>query len=1202
MSVEAADATAPPTGEGSAGAQGPFTEAQRQHLRAQVTLAAQAIPLNWPMRTFISRSPLMGFEHLPFEEAVAQAKELFGGEGYLSVQDYRAAYAAGRITQGDLLQALRAFDPALGSPGPLRVGDRTIEPEHVLLLHLLHGIDPLPAQSMSWTIGHELATRRLRQDIPESTRRHLLSQAVDRLRRAQESVGRSETLAEWVQRVTMIDLPAVVLEAIGRRGQDAQQDAEPEASTEDLDGLVPALGLPAGRRGGYAGCVDRWYRSLEASHPARRLAPRTFALRWMEEERRFLGGEALRHFGVSGRFGPVSRAVEQDPLAFFVQSLWYAATQVLEHQDRGAAAEAPRARAGRLAASELMDRSTRSEVVALLNDQLVKWVAAFVDEGMADWAMPSRDGGFYAAWRDLAPRDGSLWMLGISSGARKIEALPVHPEDALISLLRRLGLPEGHWPGYLRHHLAALPGWAGYIRWRGQNPEYPEQARHPIDPVDYLAVRLFYEVELAEPHSSPAPQPALAQPPQEHDRTGVTGRHAWRLFQLAQFLEMTPEELRQLSSDEAWAVLAWLDRLTPEASRRVWHEAYEGHYRQDLVAKLAGGADPAPPPRPRGQAVFCIDVRSEPFRRHLEAQGGYETIGFAGFFAVPLCYRPLGQEDELLLCPVLIRPKHLVTEGPRLGQDRRMQARLIGDRWRQAGEHLVHDLKSSPLPSHQTIDLLGIPFGLSLAAKTLAVDTYSRLRQWLRRWLRPPVPTRIPIEKFSQVQGDAIIAVGERALIAEVFQRRFPRDLRDPALSPAAVEEFRLAAIAPQPRGVAHRPAQTRATEASARLGLSVEEEQALLHELRVHYGISATSRLAQLDRLSARGFTAKEQAFMVETALRLMSLTANFARLVLICGHGSTTENNPYASALDCGACGGNHGGPNARVLASMANKAELRAELRTRGVDIPDDTRFLAGQHDTTTDRVTLFDVEELPETHRPDWLQLQWDLEAAGLHTARERCRRLPGAPRVGPPRAAARHARRRSADWAQVRPEWGLSNNAAFVIGRRALTRQLNLGGRTFLHNYDAAADETGRVLETIMTAPLVVAEWINLQYYFSAVDPWIYGSGTKVLHNVVGGMGVMLGRHSDLQTGLPLQTVNDGPRHYHEPQRLLAVVEAGLDRLSALIARHEILQRFFDHRWVHLVAVDPVAGTLAQYRPGGGWTPLSPTPGRNGSRP
>ena len=84
----------------------------------------------------------------------------------------------------------------------------------------------------------------------------------------------------------------------------------------------------------------------------------------------------------------------------------------------------------------------------------------------------------------------------------------------------------------------------------------------------------------------------------------------------------------------------------------------------------------------------------------------------------------------------------------------------------------------------------------------------------------------------------------------------------------------------------------------------------------------------------------------------------------------------------------------------------------------------------------------------------------------------------------------------------------------------------------------------------------------MQYYTSATDPWKYGSGSKVIHNVVGGVGVMYGAQSDLATGLPLQTVNDGDVHFHEPMRLLILIEANKEILSAIIGKHEILQKFF----------------------------------------
>ena len=160
--------------------------------------------------------------------------------------------------------------------------------------------------------------------------------------------------------------------------------------------------------------------------------------------------------------------------------------------------------------------------------------------------------------------------------------------------------------------------------------------------------------------------------------------------------------------------------------------------------------------------------------------------------------------------------------------------------------------------------------------------------------------------------------------------------------------------------------------------------------------GLEADARDAQLDWYTTQGFTPTEQAFNVERSLKVMGLTQNFARLVLVCGHGSTTENNPYGAGYDCGACGGNHGGPNARVLATMANKREVREELKSRGIEIPNDTWFLPGEHNTTNDHVSLFDLQDVPDTHKPDVSRLKADLTKAELELAQERCRRLPGAP--------------------------------------------------------------------------------------------------------------------------------------------------------------------------------------------------------------
>jgi uncharacterized protein YbcC (UPF0753/DUF2309 family) len=337
-------------------------------------------------------------------------------------------------------------------------------------------------------------------------------------------------------------------------------------------------------------------------------------------------------------------------------------------------------------------------------------------------------------------------------------------------------------------------------------------------------------------------------------------------------------------------------------------------------------------------------------------------------------------------------------------------------------------------------------------------------------------------------------------------------------------------------------------------------------------------------------GLTTEEKVEYAATAFELMGWD-EFSRLVVFTGHASETANNPYDSSLDCGACAGNPGGPNARVLAKLCNDEAVKTELRDRGFDIPEDTVFVAGQHNTTTDEVELF-AADVPESHADDLDQLRTDLAAARENATAERAETMSADASTG-----VRETERRAADWAETRPEWGLAGNAAFVIGPRDLTANLDLGGRAFLHSYDWSNDPEGDALEAIMAGPMVVTQWINNQYYFATVDNTVYGSGSKVTQNPVGNVGVYQGNGGDLMTGLPLQSLMaaaDEP--YHQPLRLSTVIHAPVDRVTEILADHEHLATLLDNGWLSLTLVDPEQDHRAFHYDGDlTWVPATDSP-------
>ncbi|MCX7091754.1 MAG: DUF2309 domain-containing protein [Legionellales bacterium] len=673
-----------------------------------------------------------------------------------------------------------------------------------------------------------------------------------------------------------------------------------------------------------------------------------------------------------------------------------------------------------------------------INQETIKWCGAYFDKGQSVIEIPTSNTGFYATFKDLSQYDKKLHQ-GSTQNKQWLRQLPNHAEEAIALCLDLLKISDEEQVFFLKKSLAQLPGWSGYIKWLTEWQNTPNHLGKPSNMlVDFIAIRLIITVLLN-------PKINLSE-----NVVNSTKSHKHPMIDRIKKLE----------------------------------ENYQSHLVRPLLSK-ANAMNTLQETSPDVQLVFCIDVRSEPFRRHLESLGNYETLGFAGFFGLPIRLHDYNSGKITDSCPVLLKPRYDIHDCPSDNACSKKQHEQ-GKTLLNGLTDMYQELKYNFATPFALVETLGAWCGLLMLSKTMKPSLTLSIIKKLTDKIRPTVAT-------------------------------------NPMVDMTAAD--------------------------------------------------------------SSNGISSTDQALYAEAVLRIMGLTENFGKFVIFCGHGSSTQNNPYASGLDCGACGGNHGGGNAKALAAILNKESIQATLSERGIFIPEDTRFLAAEHNTTTDDVIIFEDNERRLLHKETLKLLKYNLKEAKTKNTASRVIHFDVSTRAKP----VEETDRRSQDWSEVRPEWGLARNAAFIIGPRRLTKALDLEGRCFLHSYDWIKDEQLTSLETILTAPMVVAEWINTQYLFSTIDNVTYGSGSKVTHNVTGKIGVMQGNGSDLMHGLPLQSVNatDGI-NYHQPQRLLTIIYAPRENVTAIINRQDILKKLFFNAWVHLIVIEPTENKAYQLQTTGEW--------------
>lgn len=664
----------------------------------------------------------------------------------------------------------------------------------------------------------------------------------------------------------------------------------------------------------------------------------------------------------------------------------------------------------------------------VIREETAKWCAAYDDEGQSSWKFPWKDLSLYAGWKAAALIDRNPELNGLKGFRARVAQFSDSPQTAIQEAVAKLEMPDDKVEEFLYRILLTLPGWSGHLRYKDRELEIRGGEGDSL--LQLLAILLNYEVALYEIHVS--------------DKQLIEG---WQ-----RNLADHPEDL---SKDTIPLDLA---------ERLVWQAALENAFEQKLRSQVQ--AEAPSNDRPDVQAVFCIDVRSEVFRRALEStELNIQTIGFAGFFGLPIDHRIPGVGGSQARCPVLLAPPIKTAEG------------------RSGVESVQYD----ELRFERVME-----------------------RENARGWKR-----------FKEAASSCFTFV----------------------------------------------------------------ETMGLSYAYKIicdAFGISKEAAKDEAAPAFLEALTVEARTDMAHGILNGLGLKENFAKVVLFCGHGSQTKNNPYASGLDCGACGGHAGDANARLAAALLNQSDVRAALKDRGIPIPEDTVFIGGLHNTTTDEVTLYETVKVEQALLSS---LKDCLAAAGGITAIERSVLLGDAADQADVVSAVRS---RSLDWSQVRPEWGLAGNAAFIVAPRAWTRKANLASRAFLHEYNASTDPEAAVLEQVIGGPLVVGSWINLQYYGSATDNSHFGSGHKAIHNVVGGVGVALGNENDLRPGLPFQSVHDGEKHIHEPVRLHACIAAETEVLDDILSRQAHVRHLVENGWVHLISLGAGGQQWLRRMPNGEW--------------
>ena len=785
----------------------------------------------------------------------------------------------------------------------------------------------------------------------------------------------------------------------------------------------------------------------------------------------------------------------------------------------------------------------------LIEKDVIEFIARFLDEAQTTLSMTDRDLGMFNTFKLYEDIDHE----GDS-------------ESYVAKVLDELKVPQEDIEKYFLTHILKLHGWAGFIKYRSEDENYYPQQEHPSSLMDYMAVRLHFGLKYMQEgeindfdklHAYIKENSAYAILKLLQAKGKLTGTYNDAMEEHQDYQEILDAYVKdEINLDSLQIQLAKKSRISLEMPLMeftkfakllkkeegfLWLKSLEDTYIAAHVDEFT--STQSKEEKPLSSSIFCLDVRSETMRRKVEESGAHKTYGAGGFLGIPISFVEFDKAHEVALAPAVIKPKNIVFEIPVEDHEAYNDKKGISKTYKK----VLSDLKNNPYTPYIMVEAIGWIFGIKLFGKTFFPQKTKKLFDKMK----PKKPkTTYTLNKLSEDEIEKYVKKLHIKIINEVLTTQ----------SGIAMDDTEIEKL----------------WEHLIFDSMHCENmSKDVIEQLKYAYHITAEDYTIQKEKLAMVGFTQDEQAMYIENLLKMIGMVKDFPKFVIISGHGSVSDNNPFESALDCGACGGSISLPNARALCMIANKPEIREQLKAKGLEIPSDVRFIPSLHITTTDEMTFYDTDTLSPTELELFSDVQRDFKKASYLAREERALDLPNTNEQNDLFV-------KTMDWSEPRPEWGLAGNMGVFAGPRDSCKHIPFKNRLFLHSYDSTIDnDNAELLTRIFDGPLVVGEWINLEHYFSTVDNKIYGAGSKVYHNVVSKIGVYNGNYSDLKIGLPTQSVFLEGEAYHEPVRLLTYMEAPLDTVAKAV-ENSIAKEFILNEWIRPIIIDKAAKKVYSY--------------------